>query len=142
MIATLCTDDDKPGTPTLVHVIPQGNAQAGVGSLAMYNNQLFVGRKAGARVEVYDTTTWSLQRHLLIAGLGTYIYGLAACVKNKCLYFSDLNGNCVHKVDLNSFNSVQWSVASGPCGLSLNRACNVLVACYEAKRLQEYASSG
>lgn len=146
--ATLCAGDrpgtpGTPGTPTLVHVIPRGSVDAGVESLELYDDKLFVGRETGAQVEVYDATTWSLQRRLSIVGLGDRVYGLAACDYNKCLYVSDNSYNCVHTVDLSTYDVVlKWSVAAGPWGLSINAARGVLVACNGANRIQEYSLEG
>ena len=36
----------------------------------------------------------------------------------------------------------QWSVASRPAGLSVNKEHNVVVACYGADKLQEYTTHG
>jgi len=36
----------------------------------------------------------------------------------------------------------KWSVASNPRGLSVNRACYVVVACHEANKLLEYTTHG
>jgi hypothetical protein len=36
----------------------------------------------------------------------------------------------------------KWSVGRGPSGLSINTACNLLVACYKDKKIQEYTTSG
>lgn len=143
--ATLCKmcADDQHGTPTLVRVLPCDSVNAGVGSLELYDNKLFVGREGGAQVEVYDARTWSLIRRLSIAGLGNSVYGLAACDYNKCLYVSDRYKSCVHKVDLSTYDvMLKWSVADCPWGLSVNGAHNVLVACYKADRIQEYSSVG
>jgi DNA-binding beta-propeller fold protein YncE len=135
--------DNQPGKPTLVHVIPRGTGYAGVGSLALYDDHLFVGRDGFAQVEVYNTTTWSLQRHLSIAGLGNYVRGLAACDHNKCLYVSANDRNRVYKVDLSTYRvALEWSAADHPWGLSVNTAHNLLVACSAASKLQEYSSDG
>lgn len=132
------------GTPTLMRVIPCSNVtHAGVGSLVTYGNQLFVGRNGVARIEVYDTTDWSLRSHLLIDDLGDYVRGLASCDFNKCLYVSDCGCSCVHKVDLSTYKvALKWSVADRPWGLSVNSARNVLVACCGAGKVQEYSSVG
>lgn len=111
--------------------------------MAVFDNQLFLGREGAAQVEVYDTTTWSLKCLLSIADLGKYVDGLAACDFNNCLYVSDFIKNCVHKVDLSTYQAVmKWEVASSPWGLSINTAHNVLVACNAAKKIQEYSSVG
>jgi hypothetical protein len=121
--------------------------------LATFENQLYVGCDAVnlqsisgrviAKIEVYDTDNWSLQRQLQMAGLGSQLYGLAACSSNKCLYVSGYTMNCVHKVDLSTYDvTLKWSVAANPTGLSINSAHNVLVACSGANKIQEYSSDG
>jgi len=132
----------ESGTPTLVHVIPSTCAVS-VGSMAIHGNQLFVGREGAARVDVYDTTTFSIQRSVSITGLGTLVYGLATCDVNNCLYVSDYNNNSVHKFDLSTYNVVlKWKVANGPRGLSVNTTHNVLVTCFTAMKIQEYTTVG
>jgi len=71
------------------------------------------------------------------------VVGLAACSSNNCLYASDHNNSRIHRVDLSDSSAAkQWSVASGPAGLSVNKEHNVVVACYEAHKLQEYTTHG
>ena len=49
----------------------------------------------------------------------------------------------VYKVQLTVDNKIsKWSVGGGPRGLSINTACNLLVACYNDKKIQEYTTSG
>jgi DNA-binding beta-propeller fold protein YncE len=129
--------------PTLIHTIPRSNINKGVGSLATYGNQLFVGCNGAAQVEVYDTTTWASERRLSIPGLGSKVFGLAVCGYNQCLYVSDTKLSRVHKVDLSTYNvALKWSVTAEPWGLSVNSAHNVLVACRLANKVQEYSSVG
>jgi len=69
-------------------------------------------------------------------------FGLVACPNNNCLYASDWNNN-IHRVELSGSNAVKkWSVARGPRGLSVNVAHNLVVACCEANKLQEYTTHG
>jgi len=129
-----------------MHVIPS-TVNVSVVSMAIHGNQLFVGRDGAARVEVYDTTTFSIQRSVLITGLGKQVRGLATCDVNNCLYVSDYGNNSVHKVDLSTYNVVlKWKVASYPYGLSVNTTHNVLVACgssaYQMHEIQEYTTVG
>jgi len=49
----------------------------------------------------------------------------------------------VHKVDLSTYNVLlKWSVAATPRGLSVNTTRNVLVACNESYKIQEYTTVG
>ena len=56
---------------------------------------------------------------------------------------SDYYDDTVYKVQLTVDNKIsKWSVGGGPRGLSINTACNLLVACYDDKKIQEYTTSG
>lgn len=95
-------------TLTLAHVIPRGSNSAAVGSVAVLDSRVFVGRYGIAKVEVYvvenlsslssSSSSQSRPRQLLIAGLGPTVCGLAASDTANCLYVADSNNNVVHKV--------------------------------------------
>jgi len=127
---------------TLTHVIP---SQAGgrVSAVTSLGDDVFVARFLTEQVEVYDAVTLTLQRHLTVPGLSQWLGGLAACPINNCLYASDWNNDHVHRVELSGSNAVKkWSVANYPKGLSANSEHNLIVACYGANKLQEYATHG
>jgi len=106
-------------------------------------DDVFVLRQRGQQVEVYDARTFTLQRHIRIPGLGSPSYGLAASIRYDCLFASDRQYSRIHRVDLSGSSAVkQWSVASSPVGLSVNKEHNVVVACYGAHKLQEYTTHG
>jgi len=78
-----------------------------------------------------------------VPGLGPLCYGLAACSSNNCLYASDWLNDRIHRVDLSDSSALkQWSVASRPAGLSVNKEHNVVVACCGTHKLQEYTTHG
>lgn len=53
------------------------------------------------------------------------------------------NLDTVYKVELSGNNHVfSWRVDSSPHGLSVSTACNLLVACFGAYKIQEYTVSG
>jgi len=123
-----------------------------VAAVTSLGDDVFVLRWIGSQVEVYDARTFALQRHIRIPGLGLPSYGLAASIHYDCLYASDqqcslcasdwLNSR-IHRVDLSDSSAVkQWSVASSPAGLSVNKEHNVVVAFQEAHKLQEYTTHG
>ena len=104
-------------------------------------------RSGSQQVEVYDAKTCTLQRHVSIPGLGVHRgpCGLAACDHYQCLYASDFTNNRIHRAELTGSNAVmEWSVASGPRGLSVNQAHNVVVACWKENEagLLEYTTHG
>jgi len=106
-------------------------------------DDVFVLRQRGQQVEVYDARTFTLLRHIRIRGLGSPSYGLAASIHYDCLYASDWCNSRIHRVDLSDSSAVkQWSVASSPAGLSVNKVHNVVVPCYGAHKLQEYTTHG
>ena len=125
---------------SLKHAIP--SRVYVVSSLASLGDKVFAGCQNSQRIDVYDATTFVFQRSLSVSGLGQP-NGLAACSSNNCLYASDCNNSRIHRVDLSDSSALkQWSVASRPAGLSVNKEHNVVVACYGAHKLQEYTTHG
>jgi len=138
----------KCSVPTLTHVIAsqgRGNVdRGGVYAVTSLDDDVFVVRDdSPGQVEVYDAVTFTLQRHITVHGLGAYTWGMTACDRNRCLYLSNYWNNIVHRVELSDSNAVKtWSVAGGPIGLSVNIAHNLVVACVDANKLQEYTTHG
>jgi len=129
----------KPCAPKLTHTLPSTGYQvSGVTSLA---NQLFVVRYGPQQIEVYDTTTFALQRNIPVYNL-QYAYGLVSCATNNCLYASNYNVNTVLKIDIANGSANSWNTGQFPTGLYVNNAKNVLVSCYQALQLQEYTTEG
>jgi len=137
----------KFSAPRLTHVIPSTaeNAEP-VTAVTSVGDQIFAVRSISQQVDVYDATTCTLQRHIMIPGLGVSNggpFGLSVCSQYQCLYASDYSYNMIHRAELTDGNAVtQWSVAGGPRGLSVNKAHNVVVACSGANKLQEYTTHG
>ena len=131
--------DMTSSAPTVTHVIPGDKVVTGVASLG---DDVFIVRAVSPQVEVYDAETFTLQRRLLVPGLGCS-YGLAACASNKCLYASDYSHDLVHRVDLLGSNAVtQWTVGSGPVGLTVNSIKTVLVVIQRERKLQQFTTRG
>ena len=107
----------------LIHAIPsEGCDRYAVASLG---DKVFVAGEGG--IEVYNATTVDLLCNLTLHRLGLRCYGLAACSSNNCLYASDCNNSRIHRVDLSDSSAVkQWSVASRPRGLSVNKEHSVV----------------
>jgi DNA-binding beta-propeller fold protein YncE len=127
-------------SPTLTHVIRADDESAVVGVTSV-DSRLFVLRKPSRqRVQIYDMKTFTLQLQTLeVTGLSDSCSGLTACDINKCLYVSDHRNATVNKVQLTVNNKIsKWSVGRGPFGLSINAACNLLVACLNDNKIQEY----
>jgi hypothetical protein len=108
------------------------------------DSRLFVLRKpTQQQIQVYDTKTFKQLRALQIEDLSdnTPGSGLTSCVTNNCVYVSDYEENIVYKVELSGKNQVfSWCVDRKPSGLSINTACNLLVAC--SNKIFEYATNG
>ena len=125
----------------MVHVSPKGNPVGGVTSLG---DDVFVLRELiQQKIDVYDATTFTLQRHIRVPGLGGMCLGLAACPDNKCLYASDWFNASVHRVELSGSNAVmKWSVARHPRGLSVNSEHNLIVVSWSERKLQIFTTHG
>lgn len=133
----------------LTHVISDRGEVTAVTST---ESLLFVLRNPSQRrIQVYDATTLKQQRSLQIKDLSNRTLcnyasvscGLTSCVTNDCVYVSDYRKDTIHKVELSGDNEVfSWHVDGSPAGLSLNTACNLLVACYRATKIQEYTTRG
>jgi len=134
----VCVDSNS-SSPTMTHVIPKGK---GVGGVASLGDDVFVVRcDSQQKIEVYDTKTFTLQRHITVPGLADCVCGLAACPHSNCLYASD--SESVHRVGLSVSNEVmKWSVARGPAGLSVNSEHNLLVVSYSERKLQIFTTHG
>jgi hypothetical protein len=94
------------------------------------------------KIQVYDLQSFQQQQQqqtIKLIGFSNdaSCSGLTSCVTNNCLYVSDWCKNAVYKVELTANNEVsKWSVGRWPRGLSINAACNLIVACYY--KIQEY----
>ena len=134
--------DEKLTTPTVRFSV---SGKSPVVALAMLNNELFVSREPLAEVSVYDKESCKFQRKISPPDFGSSLFGLATCNTNICLYVSDYTSDVIHKIDVSKSTGTtitKWSVASGPCGLSVNGAHNVLLASWRGRKIQEYTHSG
>jgi len=132
----------KSRVPTLTHVI-LSQVRSGVSAVTSLGDDVFVVHEYSQQIEVYDAETFTLYSLITIPGLGYCAFGLAVCAVNHCIYASDLDNNSIHRVELSGSNAVKtWFVARGPRGLSVNKAHNLVVTCYWAKKLQEYTTHG
>jgi DNA-binding beta-propeller fold protein YncE len=129
----------------LTHVISADGDRDVVGVTSI-DDCLFVLRKPSRqRIEVYDLKTFTLERHTLaVSELDDHpCNGLTACVVNKCLYINDYANATVQNIQLTVDKKIsKWSVGRGPCGLSINTACNLLVACAKDMKIEEYTTIG
>jgi len=125
----------------LTHVIP--SERDSIYSITLLNEDVFIAGAKNQEIEVYNAMSMKCRRRLRVPGLGPVVNSLVACNVNNCLYVSDANNGVIHRVQLLGSNAVKkWSVANEPAGLSVNCGSNVVVACWGASKLQEYATHG
>ena len=127
----------------LAHTIP--NNGGSVTGIATLGDEMFVLRWGNPHIQVYkpNTNDLNVQRNINV-GAGTITFrGLAACEFNHCLYVSEQNTATIHKVSPVTNSKVkQWSVNGQPFGVSVNRDHNLLVACQNTHKVQEYTTDG
>lgn len=110
----------------------------------MFKGLLFATRDNTKQIEVYDTSTLKLQRKISLPDAGDWLFGLAACSTNNVIYVSDYQDDKVYKVNLTASDTTsKWSVdIGGPVALSVNKSCNLLLSCWDGKKVREYTPSG
>jgi len=118
--------------------MPEGAKVCGVTLLA--GEIYLVRRKERDQVEVYDVTTYRLQRRLTVPGARSFI-DMTSCEHNRCVYIGGYNGDCVHRLDVQGAVT-RWAVNDKPRGLSVNAAHNVLVTCRSVRKIKEFSSHG
>jgi len=124
----------------VVHTLPDGEAVFGVTSLG---EEVYVLRlKEGGRdaIEVYDMITYHLKRCLSIQNTCSFA-DMTSCAYFRCLYISDGNAACVHRLDSEG-NAERWPVNDAPRGLSVNACHNLIVTCCAARRIKEFSPRG
>jgi len=122
----------------LVHTLPEDERVCGVTLLA---GEIYLLRdKERDQVEVYDVTTYRLQRCLTVP-VARLFTDMTSCEHNRCVYIGDYNGDCVHRLDVQGAVT-RWAVNDSPWGLSVNAAHNVLVTCPDVRKIKEFSSHG
>jgi len=122
----------------LVHTLPEDERVCGVTLLA---GEIYLLRdKERDQVEVYDVTTYRLQRCLTVPDARDFT-DMASCEHNRCVYYGNFNVKCVHRLDVQGAVT-QWDVNDSPRGLSVNAAHNVLVTCPRVRKIKEFSSHG
>jgi len=123
----------------LVHTLPEDEGVCGVTILA---DEIYLVRyKERDQVEVYDVTTYHLQRRLTVRLNACSLTDMISCEHNRCVYIGDFNGDCVHRLDVQGAVT-RWAVNDSPRGLSVNAAHNVLVTCPGVRKIKEFRSHG
>jgi len=121
----------------LVHTLPVGKLVDGVTLLA---GEIYLLRyKERDQVEVYDVTTYHLQRCLTVPN-ASWFTDMTSCEHNRCVYIGDFIG-FVYRLDVQGAVT-WWDVNDSPEGLSVNAAHNVLVTCPDVRKIKEFSSHG
>jgi len=124
----------------LVHTLPEGERVHGVTLLA---GEIYLLRHKDQdrdQVEVYDVTTYRLQRCLTVPDFMEFT-DMTSCEHNRCVYIGGYYSKCVHRLDVQGAVT-RWAVNDSPQGLSVNAAHNVLVTCLDARKIKEFSSHG
>jgi len=122
----------------LVHTLPEGEEVRGVTLLA---GEIYLLRqKARDQAEVYDVTTYRLQRRLTVPNAFNFI-DMTSCEHNRCVYINDDDSGRVHRLDVQG-TVTRWAVNDATAGLSVNAAHNVLVTCPDVRKIKEFSSHG
>jgi len=122
-----------------VHTLPEGKPVTGVTSLA---DEIYLlrGLKERDQVEVYDVTTYRLQRRLNVPNARGFV-DMTSCEHYRCVYIADPFVVCIHRLDVQGA-ATRWAVNDKPWGLSVNVAQNVLVVCPDVRKIKEFSSHG
>jgi len=124
----------------LVDTLPEDEQVRGMTLLA--DEIYLLRRKDRDQVEVYEVTTYCLQRCLTVPSDNAWGFtDMTSCEHNRCVYIGDDIDECVHKLDVQGAVT-QWGVIDEPWGLSVNAAHNVLVTCPRVRKIQEFCSHG
>jgi len=85
------------------------------------------------QIAVYSVNDYQLTDVHCIPGLEPRIHNdIVSCEKNKCVYISDSNDSCIHKLYKQNFGRLRLRLRltdCTPCGLSVTPDCNLLVMC-------------
>ena len=134
----------------LAHTIPKINGRYPtfvvytVAGIATLGDELFILRWGYASIQVFKpSVSMDCQRNLNVGVEDLQFRGLAACEFNQCLYVSAQNTQAIYKVSPVTNNLVkQWSTNGQPFGLSVNSVHNILVACHNTHKVQEFTTDG
>jgi len=123
----------------LVHTLPEGPPVAGVTTLAEH---IYVLRPKDGRdqIEEYDASSYRLQRCLTVPDIRG-ITDMTSCKHFLCLYISDPNVECIHRLNLKG-NATKWPVSDKPYSLSVNARHNLVVTCNKVCKVKEFSPRG
>ena len=124
---------------SVIHTMSEGKPVCGVTSLG---EEIYLLRPKGGRdqVEVYDVITYRLQRCLTVPNARGF-NDMTSCEYCMCLYIADPVVKCIHRLDLQG-NAEQWPVSDVPACLSVNADHNLIVTCYDVRKIKEFNPRG
>jgi len=133
MASCLCTEGQ------IVHALPEGEPVNGVTSLG---EEIYVlrGKCDGNHIEVFDVNTYQLKRYLTVPNSCGFI-DMTACEHFRFLYIADHNIDHIHRLNLQG-NAEHWPVNAKPTSLSVNAKHNLIVTCYEVRKIKEFSPRG
>jgi hypothetical protein len=118
--------------------LPNGNCVYGV---AMFKNQLYVGRSSSRDIAIYDVASLELQRYITVPG-PSCINDMASRTGSDVMYVADKCSKSIHVIGEEGVRS-RWSVSEKPIAISvLPFSSNVLVTFENKDYLHEYTPEG
>ena len=122
----------------VVHTLPEGEA---VGGVALLADEVYLLRwKEQDQVEVYDVINYRLQRCLTVPNICAFI-DMTSCEHYHCVYTANCVLGLIHRLDVQG-TVTQWAVNGKLVGISVNPAHNVLVTCWDVRKIKEFSSHG
>jgi len=121
-------------------VIKKISTDSWVRGVTSVDDELFVllWQRDDNQVCVYSINDYKQRRHLNVSRYKPDDFSdMTSCVRHKCLYMSDPGNRCIHRYELASSATSQWSVPDKPLGLSVTPSGNLLVICWEPNILVE-----
>ena len=119
-------------------MLPEGKAVVGVTSLF---KKIYVLRcKPSDHLEVYDAGSYRLRRSMTVPELYGFI-DMTSCEHFHCIYIADHYVQCVFRLNIRGATT-RWAVHDKPQGLAVNATHNVLVTCWEARKIKVFDTHG
>jgi len=109
--------------------------------LAVLDKKLYVFRRRQTdQIYVYDTKDYKLHNTITVEGIAPNCYNdLTECQSEHCLFLSDHNAKCIHKVDVASGTVSKFvDVPHPPKGLSITPDGGHLLVTCNPNRLVEF----
>ena len=116
--------------------LPTSRSVLGITSL---NDELYVVTNKSPDIDVYDIDSLVHRRKIRVEGL---VDGYDIVAQANVLYVSECKAKLIHRIQLSDETSSHWSVNSGWLTMSINKKGNVVVSCWDLKKIIEYTPTG